>query len=202
MMNVGENRARNGITDCPESRNEKKSKNLRKTRRGGTPSVRTSLQAVRLEATKIFGFPLPRGTPRTNLLGGAVRLISVKSTELFKTSDFIQILPLELIQLLGEKPIVQHLKSLFQRFLNIPIALGNVSASPDRRFTLRNPSDQMMARIDYKLRIRCFNGTLSRNLKVLIPELYLVNPCGAGQGTMIVLSADNPFARTLQLPLL
>ncbi|KAD6119281.1 hypothetical protein E3N88_10552 [Mikania micrantha] len=38
--------------------------------------------------------------------------------------------------------------------------------------------------------------------KVLIFELYLVNLCGAERGTMIVLSADNPFARSLQLPLL
>ncbi|KAD7117107.1 hypothetical protein E3N88_04375 [Mikania micrantha] len=35
MMNVGENRARNGVTDCPESQNEEKSKNVRKTRPGG-----------------------------------------------------------------------------------------------------------------------------------------------------------------------
>ncbi|KAD7477943.1 hypothetical protein E3N88_01079 [Mikania micrantha] len=45
------------------------------------------------------------------------------------------------------------------------------------------------------------NRTLSQNLKVLITELYLVNPCGAGQKTLIVLSADNPFAESLQLPL-
>ncbi|KAD7477644.1 hypothetical protein E3N88_00780 [Mikania micrantha] len=28
MVNVGENRARNGVTDCPESRNEEKSQSM------------------------------------------------------------------------------------------------------------------------------------------------------------------------------
>ncbi|KAD4586479.1 hypothetical protein E3N88_24080 [Mikania micrantha] len=37
--------------------------------------------------------------------------------------------------------------------------------------------------------------------KVLISELYLVNPCEAEQKTLIVLLADNPFAGSLQLPL-
>ncbi|KAD6454189.1 hypothetical protein E3N88_08895 [Mikania micrantha] len=48
MVNVGEKCARNGVTDCPESQNEKKSKSLRKITLGGTPSAKHSSQAEAL----------------------------------------------------------------------------------------------------------------------------------------------------------
>ncbi|KAD7477566.1 hypothetical protein E3N88_00702 [Mikania micrantha] len=63
MMNVGENRARNGVTDCPESRNEEKSKNLRKTGLGGTPGV----------TKKIWDLLGSRGTPLAKRPRGAVK---------------------------------------------------------------------------------------------------------------------------------
>ena len=46
-MNVGENRARNGVTDCPESQNEDKIKNWTKMCWGGTPRATRPAGAVR-----------------------------------------------------------------------------------------------------------------------------------------------------------
>ncbi|KAD4586568.1 hypothetical protein E3N88_24169 [Mikania micrantha] len=51
------------------------------------------------------------------------------------------------------------------------------------------------------LRTELYHRTVSQNSKVLITELYLVNPCGAEQKTLIVLLTDNPFVGSLQLPL-
>ncbi|KAD4586204.1 hypothetical protein E3N88_23805 [Mikania micrantha] len=57
---------------------------------------------------------------------------------------------------------------------------------PDHRSNRRNPSDQY----------------LYHDIKVLILELYLVNPCVAEQKTLIVLSVDTPFTGRIASPLL
>ncbi|KAD5961053.1 hypothetical protein E3N88_12526 [Mikania micrantha] len=48
---------------------------------------------------------------------------------------------------------------------------------------------------------RTQNGYLYHDIKVLILELYLVNPCVAEQKTLIVLSVDTPFTGRIASPL-
>ncbi|KAD4180275.1 hypothetical protein E3N88_28866 [Mikania micrantha] len=75
MVNVGENRAQNGVTDCPETRNEDKNRKIDENGLGRyAPSHMLSLGDAPGSHENIWMSPTPRGTPRVTSWSGAMRL--------------------------------------------------------------------------------------------------------------------------------
>ncbi|KAD5803584.1 hypothetical protein E3N88_14944 [Mikania micrantha] len=128
MMNVGENRAQNGVLDSPESKNEEK-----------------LLSVGRLDPSRPFW-------------------LLVAATNNHKTPPK-----------LTSEATRSH-RSYQGSSLQVPIVI-----------------------LPAKLRLIRLNSIME--LKVLISELYLVNPCVAEQKTLIVLLVDTPFAGRIASPL-
>ncbi|KAD4178969.1 hypothetical protein E3N88_27560 [Mikania micrantha] len=156
-MNMGENRARIGVTDCPESRNE---------------------VSVEKRAN------LPWGG------GQAIRLGSIRSATCIKRSDFILISIFVASSRRSPSPPskIHHLTHQ----ISVSKPLGSLDRIQERLYESRSSFyPQNSSRIVTTITVS----------KVLIRELYLVNPCAAEQEPLIVLLADNPFAGRIASPL-
>ncbi|KAD3642045.1 hypothetical protein E3N88_31269 [Mikania micrantha] len=136
MMNMGENRVQNGVTDCPESQNEVSVEKWKKW------SSRYAMEKLRF----------------------------LRGTRCLKISEI--------------SPDFSAVREAYFSYLRDHIR--------ERLYESRSSFyPQNFSRL----------VSLSQYQKSSSLELYLVNPCGAEQESLIVLLADNPFAGRIASPL-
>ncbi|KAD4584155.1 hypothetical protein E3N88_21756 [Mikania micrantha] len=142
MMNMGENRVQNGVTDCPESRNE-------------------------VSVGKWEKWPSRYAEEEIRSLRGT-RCLEISEI----SPDFFAVRETHFSYLRGLRTVRLHPGTFIRvHIIFLPAEL------------LRNRLNSIM------------------ELKVLILELYLVNPCVAEQKTLIVLLVDTPFTGRIASPL-
>ncbi|KAD5802336.1 hypothetical protein E3N88_13696 [Mikania micrantha] len=163
MMNMGENRVQNGVTDGPESQNE-----------------------VSVEKWKKMVFAVRDGEVEGSSRYAMLENIWDFSGFLRATRSMLFVSP--------RRRQHHHLRNFHH-----PTHPISVSKPLERL-------DRIQERL-YESRSSFYPQNLSRLVttftvsKVLIRELYLVNPCAAEQEPLIVLLADNPFAGRIASPL-
>ncbi|KAD4586019.1 hypothetical protein E3N88_23620 [Mikania micrantha] len=170
IENIGENGSRNGVTDCPESKNEEKSLSI--GRKGLSRYAEVGLRVLRGTQwlLNISDSRKLRGTRSQNRLSVATKN---QDFEAFKQSS---------------EAIRSHESSQGTCFQVLIVVL-----KPEIQSSLYYQFGDTLLHLYYQY--------LYHDIKVLILELYLVNPCVAEQKTLIVLSVDTPFTGRIASPL-